>query len=105
MFFLHEELTKLPAFPRKALETDFHLYKGGHLGNVRTHITLPLSPISAEYDKLVYCFMIQYLARLWVWLLASIAKERTCADIIDKIVQHQLLRMCFCHFHYLKKFD
>lgn len=32
VFFLHEELTKLPAFPRKALEVEFHLYRGGHLG-------------------------------------------------------------------------
>ncbi|RXG53153.1 Protein unc-80-like protein [Armadillidium vulgare] len=29
VFFLHEELTKLPSFPRKALEADFNLYKGG----------------------------------------------------------------------------
>ena len=52
VFFLHEELTKLPAFPRKALETDFHLYKGGHLGNV-TNIPLHLTPISAGYGNLV----------------------------------------------------
>jgi Fe-S cluster biosynthesis and repair protein YggX len=26
--FLHEELTKLPSFPRKALEAEFNLYKG-----------------------------------------------------------------------------
>ncbi|XP_066978451.1 protein unc-80 homolog isoform X1 [Macrobrachium rosenbergii] len=32
VFFLHEELTKLPSFPRKALEADFHLYKGGAMG-------------------------------------------------------------------------
>ncbi|KAK0161490.1 hypothetical protein PV327_009955 [Microctonus hyperodae] len=30
--FLHEELMKLPAFPRKALEADLHLYKGGEMG-------------------------------------------------------------------------
>jgi len=34
--FLHEELAKLPAFPRKALEAEFSLYNGtigkvGHL--------------------------------------------------------------------------
>jgi protein unc-80 len=30
--FLHEELMKLPSFPRKALETDLDLYVGGELG-------------------------------------------------------------------------
>ncbi|XP_015837451.1 protein unc-80 homolog isoform X11 [Tribolium castaneum] len=30
--FLHEELMKLPSFPRKALESDLDLYKGGTLG-------------------------------------------------------------------------
>lgn len=30
--FLHEELMKLPSFPRKALECDLDLYKGGSLG-------------------------------------------------------------------------
>ncbi|GIY67759.1 hypothetical protein CDAR_36052 [Caerostris darwini] len=28
VFFLHEELMKLPSFPRKALESDFNLYAG-----------------------------------------------------------------------------
>jgi protein unc-80 len=30
--FLHEELMKLPSFPRKALEADLDLYQGGELG-------------------------------------------------------------------------
>ena len=30
--FLHEELMKLPFFPRKALESDLDLYQGGQLG-------------------------------------------------------------------------
>ncbi|GLV31802.1 uncoordinated 80 [Carabus blaptoides fortunei] len=30
--FLHEELMKLPSFPRKALESNLDLYKGGELG-------------------------------------------------------------------------
>ncbi|XP_065573108.1 protein unc-80 homolog isoform X4 [Artemia franciscana] len=30
--FLHEELMKLPSFPRKALEVDFSLYEGGDIG-------------------------------------------------------------------------
>lgn len=30
--FLHEELMKLPSFPRKALESDLDLYQGGELG-------------------------------------------------------------------------
>lgn len=32
--FLHEELMKLPSFPRKALESDLDLYNGGELGKV-----------------------------------------------------------------------
>ncbi|KAK9884494.1 hypothetical protein WA026_007335 [Henosepilachna vigintioctopunctata] len=32
--FLHEELMKLPSFPRKALESNLDLYKGGELGKV-----------------------------------------------------------------------
>ncbi|XP_014281796.1 protein unc-80 homolog isoform X3 [Halyomorpha halys] len=30
--FLHEELMKLPSFPRKALEADLDLYRGGEMG-------------------------------------------------------------------------
>ncbi|KAF5273419.1 hypothetical protein FQA39_LY07436 [Lamprigera yunnana] len=30
--FLHEELMKLPSFPRKALESDMDLYRGGEIG-------------------------------------------------------------------------
>lgn len=33
--FLHEELMKLPSFPRKALESELDLYKGGEMGKVR----------------------------------------------------------------------
>ena len=32
--FLHEELMKLPSFPRKALEAHLDLYKDGELGSV-----------------------------------------------------------------------
>ncbi|XP_065170367.1 protein unc-80 homolog isoform X8 [Atheta coriaria] len=32
--FLHEELMKLPSFPRKALESDLDLYKGGKIGKM-----------------------------------------------------------------------
>ncbi|XP_071051603.1 protein unc-80 homolog isoform X3 [Onthophagus taurus] len=32
--FLHEELMKLPSFPRKALESDLDLYKGGEVGRM-----------------------------------------------------------------------
>lgn len=32
--FLHEELMKLPSFPRKALAADLDLYKGGEIGKV-----------------------------------------------------------------------
>lgn len=36
--FLHEELMKLPSFPRKALEADLDLYKGGEIGRVCVRI-------------------------------------------------------------------
>lgn len=42
--FLHEELMKLPSFPRKALEADLDLYKGGEMGKVSFQI---------EYDLLI----------------------------------------------------
>ena len=32
--FLHEELIKIGSFPRKALEADLDLYKGGEMGKV-----------------------------------------------------------------------
>ena len=32
--FLHDELMKLPSFPRKALESDLDLFKGGLMGRV-----------------------------------------------------------------------
>lgn len=35
MVFLHEELMKLPSFPRKALESNLELYRGGQIGEVR----------------------------------------------------------------------
>lgn len=38
--FLHEELMKLPFFPRKALECDLDLYRGGELGKVSVNDTL-----------------------------------------------------------------
>lgn len=36
--FLHEELMKLPAFPRKALDSNLDLYKGGEIGKVTLFI-------------------------------------------------------------------
>lgn len=32
VYFLHDELTKHPSFPRKALESEFSLYENGSLG-------------------------------------------------------------------------
>jgi hypothetical protein len=34
--FLHEDLMKLPCFPRKALEADLDLYSNGEMGKVRS---------------------------------------------------------------------
>ena len=36
--FLHEDLMKLPSFPRKALEAELDLYVNGELGKVHTYI-------------------------------------------------------------------
>ena len=33
--FLHEDLVKLPSFPRKALEAELDLYDNGTIGKVR----------------------------------------------------------------------
>ena len=33
--FLHEDLMKLPSFPRKALEAELDLYQNGEIGKVR----------------------------------------------------------------------
>ena len=32
--FLHEDLVKLPTFPRKALEAELELFHGGEMGKV-----------------------------------------------------------------------
>ena len=32
--FLHEDLVKLPSFPRKALEAELDLFEGGSIGKV-----------------------------------------------------------------------
>ena len=32
--FLHEDLVKLPSFPRKALEAELELFSDGHIGKV-----------------------------------------------------------------------
>ena len=34
--FLHEDLMKLPSFPRKALEAELDLHPNGEIGKVRT---------------------------------------------------------------------
>jgi len=41
--FLHEELMKLPSFPRKALEADLDLYKGGEIGRVCIRVLFTFS--------------------------------------------------------------
>jgi hypothetical protein len=33
--FLHEDLVRLPTFPRKALESELDLYEKGEIGKVR----------------------------------------------------------------------
>ena len=39
--FLHEDLMKLPSFPRKALEAELDLYVNGDIGKVRYKSLLP----------------------------------------------------------------
>lgn len=36
--FLHEDLVKLPSFPRKALEAELDLFSQGQIGKVRTEV-------------------------------------------------------------------
>ena len=36
--FLHEDLVKLPSFPRKALEAELDLFIQGQIGKVRTEV-------------------------------------------------------------------
>ncbi|OXA46443.1 Protein unc-80 [Folsomia candida] len=48
--FLHEELMKLPAFPRKALESDMDIWKGGMMGRVT--LIIPLINLSSLYNSL-----------------------------------------------------
>ena len=44
--FLHEDLVKLPSFPRKALEAELELYENGMIGKVRTGIIAGLYHIT-----------------------------------------------------------
>ncbi|KAK4476002.1 hypothetical protein MN116_001236 [Schistosoma mekongi] len=53
VFFLHEELTKLPSFPRKALESDFGLYDWPTYGR-------PLFALDTIH-KLSWCYLISNL--------------------------------------------
>ena len=36
--FLHEDLVKLPSFPRKALEAELDLFGNGEIGEVRSNL-------------------------------------------------------------------
>ncbi len=45
VLFLHEELMKLPSFPRKALEADLNLNSNGCMGKVRAAaFNFPIEP-------------------------------------------------------------
>ena len=37
--FLHEDLVKLPTFPRKALEAELDLYEKGEVGKVSSNLS------------------------------------------------------------------
>ncbi|KAG8336398.1 Protein unc-80 [Homalodisca vitripennis] len=52
--FLHEELMKLPSFPRKALEADLDLYKGGEMGKQARYLSLIIdsTPDESHTDQL-----------------------------------------------------
>ena len=53
--FLHEDLVKLPTFPRKALEAELDLFEKGDIGKVR------------KVEKLVF---------FWEWIL-KVRKEKS----------------------------
>lgn len=60
VFFLHEELMKLPSFPRKALEADFNLYCGP-LGKVNKHFHISIKLILIYCIKFFSCYNPQYV--------------------------------------------
>ena len=54
MVFLHEDLVKLPTFPRKALEAELDLHELGNIGKVRKQPTdQPNPPERSEGAKMV----------------------------------------------------
>lgn len=50
VLFLHEELMKLPSFPRKALEADLNLYSNGSMGKVRAILFQMSNPRSIKFN-------------------------------------------------------
>ena len=54
MSFLHSELSKQIAFPRKALDVDFGLYEGGLKGRVSyLACSIPTVPVVVIYKNII----------------------------------------------------
>ena len=51
--FLHEDLMKLPSFPRKALEAELDLHPNGEIGKVKTVTKIVFDTKYCEYESLV----------------------------------------------------
>lgn len=75
--FLHEELMKLPFFPRKALESDLDLYQGGELGKV------------SDTDNLLFGRFIH------IFPLNSIQQELLGLDVLHKFMWVRLIARMF----------
>ena len=59
--FLHEDLMKLPSFPRKALEAELDLYANGEMGkvsiagDVAPRLSFPVSLLNTKsYERALY---------------------------------------------------
>lgn len=81
--FLHEELMKLPFFPRKALESDLDLYQGGELGNV-----------SEKYERKPNSLKI-YRMKKYTVILFKYFKELLGLDVLHKFMWVRLIARMF----------
>ena len=58
MVFLHEDLVKLPSFPRKALEAELDLFEGGSIGKVLVVVVdclriNQMAPLARSYREIL----------------------------------------------------
>lgn len=89
--FLHEELMKLPFFPRKALESDLDLYQGGELGKVS-------DAMNFWFGRFIHN-SIQFNRNCWVWTFCinscGFALSHACLKRWREISRTQVIFICF----------